>query len=327
MHNRSEIISTGSFLPNNIIYNNELNNVSISLADLIEQKTGVKARRFADDSQSTSDLAILAAKSCLTKVNFDPKKLDGVIVATSSPDRIQPATATRVQYQLGACNAFAFDINSVCSGGVFALTVGDAYIKTGAYKNILIIASEIYSRYLDKTDFSTYPYFGDGAGAILLSRTNNTNKGIICSILKTDGSKADVIQIPAGGTILPYEKLTNPKDIYFKMIGREVLDFAINKGSEIIEEILQITNINKEEIRYIIPHQANINIINQISEKTKISLNKFVINLDKYGNTAAASIFIGFDEILSTNNVKTGEIILLVAFGGGLSWGASLLRV
>lgn len=323
---KSVIYSSGSFVPDKVITNEELEKIPLKFSSLIEQKTGVKARRFASNSQCTSDLGIIAAKKCLSKKMFDPKNLNAIILATSSPDRIQPASATRIQHAIGATNAFAFDINSVCSGAIYSLSVADSLIKTGFCQNILVVASEIYSKYLDHADFSTYPYFGDGAGAVLLVGKENSDNGILHSILKTDGSKADIIQVPAGGTMLPFSQLTNPKDIYFKMVGRAVYDFAIEKGSEVINDILNDLNINKDNISYIIPHQANINIIKEIASRLKIDLSKFVITLDKYGNTAGASILITLDELIDSGKAKNADLILLVAFGGGLSWGATLIN-
>ena len=322
----SVILSTGCYLPENVVYNQDLKQFPKNLLPFIASKTGVEARRFAIEDMCTSDLAIIACNNCLKSVNFNPLALDAVILATSSPDRFQPATATRVQNAIGAVNAFAFDINSVCSGSVFALAVADSFIRCGICKNILIVAAEIYSRFLDPSDFSTFPYFGDGAGSVLLSATTTGERGILFSKLKTDGSKADIIQVPAGGTMLPYYKMKNPKDIYFKMVGREVYNFAINKGAEIITEILEETGIHKSDLRCIICHQANINIIKGMANKLEIDNNIFFTNLDKYGNTAAASVIIALHELLSSSSLQNGDLVLLVAFGGGLSWGATLLK-
>ena len=326
MPRTSVIISTGKYLPEKIISNDDLKQFPKALIPLIEEKTGVKARRFVNEGQCTSDIAILAADNCLKKIDFDPSRIDAIILATSSPDRVQPATATRVQHRLGATKACAFDINSVCAGGVYALSVADSFIKAGFYQNILVIAAEVYSKFLNPADFSTYPYFGDGAGALLLSGQDNTDKGIINSILKTEGSKADIIQVPAGGTMIPFTELKNPKDIYFKMVGREVLNFAINKGAEIIKELIAINKKKIQDIKYIIPHQANTNIIKAIALELGIEVNKLFINLDKYGNTAAASVLIALDELVESSLIEEGDLIILVAFGGGLSWGASLIR-
>jgi 3-oxoacyl-[acyl-carrier-protein] synthase-3 len=322
---RAAILSTGRYLPESSITNLELKQFSPKMIPFIEQKTGVKARRFASSYQCTSDLGVIAAINCLEKIDFDPLELNTVILCTSSPDRIQPATATRVQDKIGAKNAFAFDINSVCSGAIFGLQVADSLIKAGSARNVLLVAAEVYSRYLNPNDFSTFPYFGDGAGAILLSSTEE-NEGIIQTLLRTDGSKSECIQVPAGGTMLPFKEINNEKEVYFKMMGREVYEFAVEKGSEVIKEILHEASLNKEDVSYVISHQANINILKEISVRTEVDLNKFIINLDKYGNTAAASVLIGLDELVESGNVKAGDLILLVAFGGGLSWGASLIK-
>jgi 3-oxoacyl-[acyl-carrier-protein] synthase-3 len=308
-----------------VITNDALTQFPAQLLPLIEQKTGVRSRSHAKSSQCTSDLAIAASSRCLAKANFDPGHLDAIILATSSPDRLQPATASRVQSEIGALNAFAFDINAVCSGGVFALHVADAFIKAGIYKNILVVAAEIYSRFLDPSDFSTYPYFGDGAGAVLLVASESTDKGIVKSLLKTDGSGADIIQVPAGGSMLPFNQLKNPKDLYFKMVGKEVFDFAITRGTEIIQEIIKEAQIDKDQLCFIIPHQANINIIKELSSRLDINFNKFFTNLERYGNTAAASVLISLDELMDSGKIRNNDTVLLVAFGGGFSWGSNLI--
>lgn len=322
----SIILATGSYVPDNIVDNSSLTQFPASFLPLIEQKTGVKSRRFAAPDQCTSDLAVEASNRCLKKANLAPEQVEAIILTTSSPDRIQPATATRVQHKIGAHHAYAFDLNSVCSGGVFALKVADSLIKDGSAKHVLVVAAEIYSKYLDPKDFSTFPYFGDGAGAILLSGAANTDRGLISSLLKSDGSKADAIQVPAGGTMLPYSQLKNPKDIYFKMVGRDIFDFAVTRGSEIVNDLLAAAGIDKKDIAFIVAHQANMNILTELSSRIDVSLDKFMINLDKYGNIAAASVFIALDELLESGKVKEGDLLLLVAFGGGLSWGATLIR-
>jgi 3-oxoacyl-[acyl-carrier-protein] synthase III len=325
MRAKPTILSTGSYLPENIVFNDDLKQFPAGILKLIRERTGVEARRFANDSQCTSDLGIIAAQRCLAKVDFDSKLIDAIILATSSPDRIQPASATRIQHQIGASEAFAFDINSVCSGSIYALEIANSLITVGRCKNILVIGAEVYSKFIDPKDFSTYPYFGDGAGAVLLSASSNADSSFY-SILKSDGAKADIIQIPAGGTMLPYLQIDNPKDVYFRMVGREVYAFAISKGSEIIEEVINKTGTNKDDIEYVIPHQANINIIKDLSRLTQISVDKFIVNLDKYGNTAAASVLIALDELIESNKLKRGDFILMVAFGGGVSWGANVIR-
>jgi 3-oxoacyl-[acyl-carrier-protein] synthase-3 len=323
---QSTILSTGSYLPEKIIYNADLKQFPINSIGIISQKTGILSRRHAAPGQYTSDLAFLSAKKCLEKVNFSSGKVDAIIVATSSPDRVQPATAARVQQLLSAVNAFAFDLNSVCSGGVYALAIADGLIVSGKCKNVLVIAAEIYSRFLNPGDFSSYPYFGDGAGAVLLG-VGESKLLIKDSILCTDGSGSDLIQIPAGGSMMPGHTVVNDKDWYFKMSGKEVFAFAVKRAPEIINEILKRNNIAKEKVAAVITHQANINIIREISKMVEIPFEKFFVNLEKYGNTAGASVHIALDEYLAEKNTDGGGYLVLCAFGGGLSWSATLIKL
>ncbi len=321
-----EIVATGQYLPSNIIANEDFKQFPENSIELIQIKTGIKARRFASADECTSDLAFKAALNCLSKLNIDPTAIEAIILATSTPDRIQPATATRVQHLLQACNAFAFDINSACSGSVYGLAAADSFIKSGFCKNVLFLAAELYSRFLDPNDFSTYPYFGDGAGAVFM-QGSLTKKSFIRSLLKTDGSGAEIIQIAMGGSMLPFCGHQSGFKMYFEMKGKQVYDFAVVKVPEVINEILQRGKIAKDKIKYVIAHQANINIIKEIAGRTGIGMDKFFINLDKYGNTAAASGLIALDELFLNGKISKGDIILIVAFGGGLSWGASLITV
>ncbi|MGE0086696.1 MAG: 3-oxoacyl-ACP synthase III family protein [Desulfococcaceae bacterium] len=320
------ILSTGSYIPETMIRNEELTQFPQSALSLIAEKTGVESRYHASEDQCTSDLAVLAARNCLNKVSFPPEDLDGIIVSTSSPDRMQPATATRVQHLLEAKKAFAFDINSVCSGSTYGISVADAFMKTGRYENILFVAAELYSKILNKKDFSTFPYFGDAAGAILF-RAGDDREGVLHSCLKTDGSRADVICVPGGGTMMPFEKISKPVSAYFKMNGKIVFSFAIEKGSEIILQVLEEAGASLRDVNCFICHQANINIIKAIAEKTEMPLKRFFVNLNRYGNTASASVPVALDEAISQGVIAKGDLIVTAAFGGGLSWGANLIRL
>ena len=322
----SVIFSTGSYLPESVVPNEELVQFPSSSIKLIAQKTGVLSRRIAPEDQCTSDLAIKAARSCLEKADFPAENIQGIVLSTSSPDRIQPATATRVQHELGATNAFAFDINSVCSGSTFGICMADALIKSEKFENILFIASEMYSKILYKKDFGTFPLFGDGAGAILF-RAGDSDRGVYHSCLRTDGSKSDAICVPAGGTMLPFEKASSPRMAYFKMNGSAVFEFAAKQGTQIIIELLKESGAALEDVDWFIVHQANINIIETIASGLGVSKEKFVINLDRYGNTASASVLVALDEAISSNTIRKGELVVTSAFGGGLSWGANLIRI
>jgi len=321
----ARLLATGSYLPDKIVRNEDLSQFPQASISLIAEKTGVRERRHASAAESTSDLAIAASRAALTKAHIGPSELQCIILATSSPDRIQPATATRVQHAIGATNAFAFDVNSVCTGSVYALAVADSFIKSGLCKNALVVAAEVYSRFLNPQDISTYPYFGDGAGAVLLGASAD-EAGIAGMVLHSDGAGADVIQIPGGGSLKPLAAC-GPQDGFFKMRGREVFQFATSKGSEVIEELLANTGVNKENIACVITHQANINIITELSQRLHIPMSRFFVNLDRYGNTAAASVLIALDEALANGAAKKGDYVVLAAFGGGLSWGASLLKL
>ncbi len=324
---RSRILSTGSFLPEKIISNEDLTQFSPEARKLIAEKTGVQTRRHASESECTSDLAIAAARKCLQKVDFPPEDVQGIVLSTSSPDRMQPATATRVQHELGAGNAFAFDINSVCSGSSFGITVVDSLIQSGKFKSILLVAAEMYSKILNSKDFSTYPFFGDGAGAVLFQADTGCSRGVLHSCLGTDGSKSDTICVPGGGTMLPFEKMPGPRSACFRMRGEEVFAFTMDKGPKIIRRLLEEAGVAMEEVKCFIGHQANINILHGIAGLLEIPKEKFFVNLDRYGNTASASVLIALDEAIGQGRLVPGDLVVIATFGGGLSWGANLIRM
>jgi len=322
------ILSVGRYVPEKVILNEDLKQFPAHTLKLIAQKTGVKSRRYAAETEYTSDLAVKAATACLDKAGVSVRDVDGIILATSSPDRIQPATATRVQDKLGAPQAFAFDINAVCTGGIYALSCAEAFIRSGKYKKILVIASEIYSRILNPSDFSTLPYFGDGAGAVLLgSGREGDISGILTSILHADGKGSEAIQIPAGGTMKPGWAVKVREEFYFRMQGRVVYDFAVQRGSEAIGECLQGSGFSIQDVHCILAHQANENVLKEIASRVGCSYDIFFVNLYHYGNTAGASVFIALDEALDQGRIKKGDLIILVAFGGGLTWGSILIRL
>jgi 3-oxoacyl-[acyl-carrier-protein] synthase-3 len=294
---------------------------------MIAEKTGISARRYAAPDECTSDLGAHAARQCLERAGVSAQDVDAILLATSSPDRVQPATATRVQDLIGARNAYAFDVNSVCSGALFALNMADALVRTGGARRVLVIASELYSRtLLNPRDFSTCAVLGDGAGALLVG-AGDDDRGIIGSRLHTDGSGADLIQVPAGGTMLPYAKMERTADQYFLMRGRDVMDFAGTQGVAVIEELLTAHGVDRSDVAFVVPHQANITVLQGIAERIRIPFSKFAVTLDRYGNTAAASVLIALDDLITSGRTKPGDLVVLVAFGGGLSWAATLIRL
>jgi 3-oxoacyl-[acyl-carrier-protein] synthase-3 len=323
---RTSILATGSYLPDRAVPNEALTNFPSTSLPLIEEKTGIKCRRYAAEDQCTSDLGFLAAKVCLERANVSPDEIDAILLATSTPDRIQPATATRVQELLGARQAFAFDVNSVCSGGVFAIHMADMLIRSGEARRVLVVASEVYSRFLDPKDFSTRASLGDGAGAVLLGPVEPP-RGIVLTRLHSDGSGNHFIQVPAGGSMMPYSRLKNPRDAYFLMHGREVYEFATAQGEAVVNELLAASGVDRRDVAFVVPHQANITVLRALAARLGIDLSKFMINLDRYGNTAAASVLIALDELMMSGRVRTDDLVVLVVFGGGLSWGATLIRI
>jgi 3-oxoacyl-[acyl-carrier-protein] synthase-3 len=323
----TSILATGAYLPERVVPNEALTQFPAATLPMIAEKTGISARRYAAPDQFTSDLGANAARQCLERAGVPALDVDAILLATSSPDRVQPATATRVQNLLGARNAYAFDVNSVCSGALFALNMADAIVRTGGAKRVLVIASELYSRtLLNPRDFATCAVLGDGAGALLVG-PGESGRGILGSRLHSDGSGADLIQVPAGGTMLPYSKMERAQDQYFLMRGRDVHDFAGTQGVAVVEELLAEHGIDRKDVAFVVPHQANITVLHAIAEKLSMPFSKFAVTLDRYGNTAAASVLIAFDDLITSGRAKPGDLIVLVAFGGGLSWAATLIRL
>lgn len=311
------VVDTAHYLPEHSVWNKDLAEFPERYRKLIEEKAGIVSRRHVTD-ECTSDIGAKAVKNLLDKSGMDPADIDALICATSSPDRIQPATATRIQELCGLRHAFAFDINSVCSGGVFGLKIASSLIRDGL-KNVIVVAAEVYSKILNPKDIATFPYFGDGAGAVLVS-----DHGIYILedfILGSDGSGADVIQIPAGGSMLPAAQVERQRDYYFFMKGSEVFDFACSKGSEVIKGLMERNKVKPDRI---ITHQANVNIIRRISELTELPYDHFYVNVQNCANTAGASAIIALSECLQVH--RPGDRIFLSVFGGGLSWAGCYLK-
>lgn len=319
------ISATASYLPENVVLNEQLTQFPAASRPRIASKTGVLSRRIAPEDSCTSDLAIEAGRACLKKANFPPEKVQGLVLSTSSPDCMQPATAARAQTGLGVPQAFAFDMNSVCSGSTFGICMADALIRSGRFENILFIAAEMYSKILNPNDFSTAPYFGDGAGAILF-QAGGTDKGVLHSCLGTDGHMNGELGVFGGGTLNPFSRLSNPNAIYFKMNGRAIKEFALRRGPEIIRRLASETGITLGEVDCFVCHQANVNILKELAAILNVPFEKFFVNLDRYGNTASASVIIALDEAIEAGMIRKGSLVITVAFGGGLSYGANLIR-
>ncbi len=323
----SEIVATGSGIAERVIPNDFFNYLVDDADNWIFSRTGMRERRFAAPHESTSDLATKAALNALEFGDIKPAELDCIIVGTSTADMILPSSACMVQKNIGAVNAFAFDMNAVCSSFVYALEIADNFIRSGKYKKILVIGADTYSKILDLQDQTTCPLFGDGAAAVILGATTE-KRGILQSIIRSDGNGWDLIQVPSSGSRKPITAETiSLRENTFKMEGKKVYVFATDVIPQIIEEVTAKEGISPDRLDHIIPHQANVRIIDFIVKKTGIAKEKFLLNLDRYGNTAAASVGLALDENLRNGVIRPGELLLVMGFGGGLSWGGILIRI
>jgi 3-oxoacyl-[acyl-carrier-protein] synthase-3 len=321
----AQVVATGAGIPERVITNDYFNYLVDDADEWIRSRTGIQERRFASEHEATSDLATTAARNALASGGIDPADLDCLIVATSTPDMILPATACMVQKNIGAISAFAFDMNAVCSSLVYALEAADNFIRSGKYRTVMVIGADTYSKILDFHDKGTCPLFGDGAGAVIL-RASSRQTGVLASLIKSDGSGWELIQVPSSGSRKPVTAATiAARENTFKMEGKKVFVFATDVIPRIIEEVCTRAGIQPTELDYIIPHQANVRIIDNISKKTGIAKEKFLLNLDRFGNTAAASVGLALDENLKNGIIKPGQLVLIMGFGGGLSWGGILV--
>ncbi|RNC72256.1 MAG: ketoacyl-ACP synthase III [Desulfuromonadales bacterium] len=322
----SEVLATGGSVPERIVPNDYFSYLVEDAHTWIESRTGIRERRFAAPEVATSDLATEAARNALAMAGMEPGELDCIIVATSTPDMCLPATACVVQKNIGAVNAVAFDMNAVCSGFIFAVETADNFIRSGKYQRVMVIGADTYSKILDFQDKGTCPLFGDGAGALILGRTGE-KKGILQSVIKSDGKGWELIQVPSSGSRKPVTAETiTQRENFFYMAGKQVFVFATDVIPRIIEDVTSTAGVGVDEIDYIIPHQANVRIIDFISKKTGLGKERFLLNLHRYGNTAAASVGLALDENLRNGTIKPGSLILIMGFGGGLSWGGALIR-
>lgn len=321
------IVGTGSYVPERVMKNSDLEKIVDTSDEWISRKTGIRERRIAAPEEATSDLAVRAALTALTDANITSLDLDLIILATSSPDMIQPPVACIVQGRIGAYNAGAFDLGAVCSGFTYALSVASDLMKgNDSYRTVLVIAAETYSKILDWTDRKTCVYFGDGASAVVL-RWVKDSYGILASYLRADGRGWDVIKFPAGGTRFPASKETVRNKMHsFQMKGKRVWDFAIEAFPDAVIKGLSKCNLTLQNLDFLICHQANAVLIKACLDKLGISLEKTYLNVDRYGNTSGASAGIALDEAVKLGKIKNGDIVIIVGFGGGLTWGSVVLR-
>lgn len=326
-HTTVSILGTGAYLPAQRVTNDDLAKIVETSDEWIRTRSGIEERRIAKADESTSDLAVAAAKVALKKANLPTEAIDLIVVATASPDKPFPATACYVQAKLGLSQIPAFDVSAVCSGFPYGLEVATAMLVQGHYKHVLLIGAEKFSPLLDWQDRTTCVLFGDGAGAVILGKNQPQGLHIIDSILGAQGSEAHLLMVPAGGSTYP----TSPQSIenrdhFVKMQGREVFKHAVRVMADTIDALLKRNGLTAESVTQVIPHQANVRILEAVAKSLNIPFDRFFINLNRYGNTSAASIPIALDEACEKYTWKPGDTLLLVAFGAGLTWGCTLLQ-
>lgn len=324
----AHIVGWGKYIPDKVVTNHDIAKTLDTSHDWIESRTGISERRHADreKNETTASMAIAAARLAIDRARIAPTAVDIVIVASLSPEYMMPSTAALVQDAIGATHAGAFDLSAACSGFVYAFSVGSAMVESGAAKVALVIGSETVSSFLDDRDRSVYPLFGDGAGAIVL-QAHNIPGGVLSTVLGSDGSGAEHLSIPAGGSKCPpSQQALDERLHYMKMNGREVYRFATRVIGRVSKQACEKAGLDINEIDLLIPHQANIRIIQSASKSLKIDQDRIFTNLQKYGNTSAASIPIALCEAIEQGRIKAHDKIVMVGFGGGLTWGATVVE-
>jgi 3-oxoacyl-[acyl-carrier-protein] synthase-3 len=323
-----KILGTGSYFPSKIITNNDLEQIVNTSDEWIASRTGIKTRRISGSNEPTSELAYKASIEALKNSQIVPSQLDLIIVATITPDMLFPSTACLLQTKLGVKAIPAFDLSAACSGFIYGIAVAKSFIESGLYKTILLVGSEELSKITDWTDRTTCVLFGDGAGAMILTATTNENTNILSVFLGANGSYSNLIYVPAGGTLNPttQETVTNRMHT-IKMQGKKVFKIAVMKMSYAAQQALELSGKQLNDIQLFIPHQANMRIIEAVAKKIGISMNKVFVNIYKTGNISSATTITALDEAIKTGMLKTGDIVELIAFGSGFTWGATVIRI
>jgi len=327
----SSIIGTGSYMPEKVLTNDDLSKIVDTSDEWITSRTGIKERRIAAEDQATSDLASEAARRAMASAGVSPEEIQLIIVATVTADMFFPSTACFVQKKIGAVNAVCFDISAACSGFLYALQVARHFINTGNRTTALVIGAEKLSSLINWKDRNTCVLFGDGAGAVVIRKADASETEapgrVLSTVMGTDGTLADVLKVPGGGSACPItleNVALSPNTIH--MEGRETFKHAVTRMLEASQQALEIAGLTAADVSLVIPHQANARIISAIAERLNLPLERVFMNLDKYGNTSAATIPVALDEANKAGRLNKGDVVLLVAFGGGFTWASSVVR-
>ncbi len=319
MSRYSRIIGTGSYLPEKVLTNRDLEGVMDTTDEWIFTRTGIRERHIAADDEKASDLALNASRKAIEAAGITPQDIGLIVVATTTADMVFPSTACILQAKLGIKDCPAFDVQAVCSGFVYGLTVADQFVRSGQFKHALVVGSEIYSRILDWEDRSTCVLFGDGAGAVVLR--GDSKPGILSSHLHADGSLANILSVP--GSVCAGKASGRP---LLQMEGHTVFKFAVKVLGEVAEEALAANQLQKSDIDWLIPHQANIRIIQATAKRLGLSMEKVVATVDRHANTSAASVPLALDEAVRDGRIRSGQHVLLQGVGGGFTWGAVMVK-
>ena len=324
---RTVVLGTGSELPSKVVTNAALEHLVDTSDQWIKERTGIKERRVLEEGKGNADMAYRASIRALKDAHVEAKDLDAIIMGTVTPDYPFPSSACVLENMLGAHKAFSFDVNAACSGFLNALAVADSFIQTGRIRNALVIGSDVLSRLLNWKDRGTCVLFGDGAGAVVVGASHDGNRGILSVRLRTDGSYAKTLYVPAGGSLKPASHETVRRNEHtITMNGKEVFKVAVRSMEEISREVLDEAQVSIDEVSLVIPHQANLRIISALAERLNVPMSKVVVNLDRYGNTSAASVPVALDEARREGRIRRGDVVLLNAFGAGFAWGAAVIR-
>jgi 3-oxoacyl-[acyl-carrier-protein] synthase-3 len=319
----ARIAGTGSYLPDKVLTNDDLSKIVDTSDEWIAARTGIRERHIAAEGETTCDLAFHAATRALEAAGVDANELDLIVVGTTTPDLIFPSTACLLQHRLGVAGCAAFDVNAACSGFVYALTVADKFIRSGASKTVLVVGAETLTRMLDWNDRSTCVLFGDGAGAVVLKA--DTETGVLSTHLHADGARKELLWNPVGVSV-GFKPEEHNAGVKVLMTGNEVFKHAVKALDSVVEETLEANGLDRHDIDWLIPHQANLRIIEATARRLDMPMERVIVTVDKHGNTSSGSVPLALDEAVRSGKVQRGQLVLLEAFGGGFTWGAALLR-
>ncbi len=325
---RSRILGTGAYAPERVLTNFDLEKMVDTSDQWIVERTGIRERRIARPDETTSDMALAASRQALAAAGLEPKDLDMIVMGTVTPDVPMPACAAHLQHKLGVSDIPAFDISAACAGFLYGLSIGDQFIRSGMHRHVLVVGAELLSRRLNWEDRTTCVLFGDGAGAVILGPANGVERGVLSTKLHTDATLAESLCIPAGGSREPMseEALRAKRDKVF-MSGQDIFKVAVKNLTRASLEALSEAGLSAGQVRWVVPHQANLRIIAQVAQRLDIPLERFVLNISRYGNTSSASIPIALDEGVRDGRIQPGDTVMMCALGSGISWASALVRM